>query len=172
MALNEYPPGRLARLRVYRFEPGAVFEGGLVGAIERLQVSGDAQLLDAVFVGRDAESGGVNAIDLATGGAGATLASLLDFRLDPRRRRALTERTLTEHARGVPRALIEEIAATLGAGAALLAVLDTGGAVRELEDAVVRCGGRALADEPVDARALGEVGDRLRSVLTAPAPET
>jgi hypothetical protein len=26
----------LARLRVYRFEPGAVFEGGIVGAVERM----------------------------------------------------------------------------------------------------------------------------------------
>jgi len=37
---------------VYRFESGAVFEGGLLGAIERVQLAGDAELLDALFVRR------------------------------------------------------------------------------------------------------------------------
>jgi hypothetical protein len=159
-----------AQLRVYRFEPGAVFEGGLLGAIERMQLGGDAQLLDALFVRRDAPSGAFDAIDLATGGAGATFASLLDFRLAPGRRHAITERTLAEHPRGVPRPLIEAIAATLPAGAALFAVLDTGGTATVLEDAVARCGGRVLADEPVDARALAQAGSRLRAVVGSPAP--
>ena len=39
-----------AHLRVYRFESGAVFEGGLLGAIERMQLAGDTELLDALFV--------------------------------------------------------------------------------------------------------------------------
>jgi hypothetical protein len=162
----------LAHLRVYRFEPGAVFEGGLLGAIERMQVSVDAKLLDALFVRRDAASGALDAVDLASGGADATFASLLDFRLDPGRRRSITERTLAEHPRGVPRSLIEAIAATLQAGAALFAVLDTGGTATVLEDAVARSGGRVIADEPVDARALAQAGSRLRAVVGSPAPGT
>ena len=78
-----------AHLRVYRFDPGAVFEGGLVGAIERLSLGRDTKLLDALFVMRDPASGGVAAVDLASGGAGSTLASMLDFRLDPARRERL-----------------------------------------------------------------------------------
>jgi hypothetical protein len=161
-----------AHLRVYRFEPGAVFEGGLAGAIERMQLVGDAKLLDALFVARDAEGGTPDAIDLATAGSGATLASLLDFRLDPGRRRAITERTLAEHAHGVPRPLIEAIGATLPPGAALFAVLDTGDTATTLEDAVARCGGCVVADEPVDARALAEVDARLRAAVTASPPAT
>ena len=42
----------LAQLRVYRFDSGAAFEGGLLGAIERMQLGGDAKLLDALFVRR------------------------------------------------------------------------------------------------------------------------
>jgi hypothetical protein len=53
----------LASLRVYRFEPGAVFEGGLVGAVERMQFSGDAKLLDALFVTHDAASGALAAVE-------------------------------------------------------------------------------------------------------------
>jgi hypothetical protein len=160
----------LAHLRVYRFQPGAVFEGGVAGAIERMQVAADAELLDALFVTRESEGGAPAAIDLATGGADATFASLLDFRLDPSRRRELAERTLADHPRGVPRSLIEALAAALEPGAALLVVLDTGDTATALDDAVVRCGGEAIADESVDARTLAQTGPQLCATVGAPAP--
>lgn len=155
----------LAQLRVYRFDPGAAFEGGLLGAIERMQLGGDAKLLDALFVRRDATTGALDAVDLATGGRDATFASLLDFRLEPRRRRSITERTLAEHPGGVPRPEIEAIGACLEAGAAILAVLSTGGTATVLADAVARGGGRLIADEPVGAKALAQVGSRLRAAV-------
>ncbi len=37
-----------AHLRLYRFDPGTVFEGGLVGAVERMQLGRDTKLLDAL----------------------------------------------------------------------------------------------------------------------------
>ena len=157
-----------AQLRVYRFEPGAVFEGGLVGAVERMQLGHGTELLDGLFVGRDAASAGFDAVDLAVGGRGGTFAALLDFRLEPGRRRAITERTLAEHAGGIPRPDIEAIAAALEAGAAVLAVLSTGESAVALEEAVARCGGRLVADEPVEARALAQVGPRLRAAAGAP----
>jgi len=158
----------LAQLRVYRFDPGAAFEGGLLGAIERMQLGGDAKLLDALFVRCDAATGALDAVDLATGGGDATFASLLDFRLEPRRRRSITERTLAEHPRGVPRPEIEAMGAALEAGGAILAVLSTGATATVLADAVARSGGRLIADEPVDARALAQVGPRLRAAVSAP----
>lgn len=162
----------VAHLRVYHFGPGAVFEGGLLGAIERIELGRDADLLDALFVMRDAASGGFEAVDLATGGAGGTFASLLDFRLEPRRRRAITERTLAEHPRGVPRPLIEAVAAAVEAGAAILAVLLRGRTATVLEDAVAHCGGSLLAAEPVDARALAQVDAQLRAAVVSAAPGT
>lgn len=159
-------------LRVYRFDPGAVFEGGLLAALERMQLGQDWKLLDALFVTRDATSGEFEAVDLGTGGGDATLASLLDFRLDPGRRRALTERTLAEHPGGVPRPLIEAIAATLEPGAAIFAVLHVGGGATVLEDAVARCGGRRIADEPADnASTLAEVGQRLSTAASSSSPK-
>jgi hypothetical protein len=157
---------------VYRFESGAVFEGGLLGAIERMQLAGDAELLDALFVRRDAASGALDAVDLAAGGVGGTFASLLDFRLEPRRRRAITERTLAEHRGGVPRSLIEAIAATLEAGVAIFAVLHTGRSAAVLDEAAARCGGRLIADEPVDARALAQVDPQLRAAVASRGPRT
>jgi hypothetical protein len=160
-----------AQLCVYRFEPDAVFEGGLVGAVERMQLGGDATLLDALFVTRDASTGELAAVDLASGSAGGTFASMLDFRLDADRRRAITERTLAEHRGGVPRPLIEEIAVGLDAGAAIFVVLHTGGALTVLDDAVTRSGGRLIVDEPVDATALAQVGPRLRAAAVSAPPD-
>lgn len=161
----------LAHLRVYRFEPGAAFEGGLLAAIERMQIGHDANLLDALFVRRDAASGDWDAVDLATGSADATFASLLDFRLEPRRRRSITQRTLAEHPGGVPGSLIEAIAATLSAGAAVFAILYAG-ATSVLDEAAARCGGRLIADEPVDARELAQAGRELRTAVASRAPGT
>jgi hypothetical protein len=156
-----------ARLLVYRFEARADFRGELVSAIERMQLGGDARLLDALFVRRDAASGALEAVDLAAGGADATFATLLDFRLEPRRRRAITERTLAEHRNGVPRDLIEAVAATLEAGEAVFVVLHTGAVAPVLEDAVASCGGRAISAEEVRAEALAEVGERVRAAVRA-----
>ena len=156
-------------LRVYRFDPGAVFEGGLVGAVERMKLGLDSKLLDALFVTHDPESGGLAAVDLASGSAGGTFASLLDFRLDAGRRAAITERTLDEHRRGVPRPLIEALAATLEAGAAILAVLHTGSAPTVLDDSVARAQGRLLAADPVDAQTLADAGAQLLAAVGSPA---
>ena len=105
------------------------------------------------------------AVDLASGGAGGTFASMLDFRLDAGRRQAVTERTLAEHRGGVPRALIEAIAATLEAGAAIFAILHTGGAPTVLDEAVARSNGRLIANDPVDAHALADAGPQLLAAL-------
>jgi hypothetical protein len=153
---------------VYRFDPGASFEGGLLAALERMQVGKDGELLDALFVRRDTRSGALEAVDLRTGGADGTFASLLDFRLDSRRRRRLTERTFAEHPDGVPQALIESIGDTLEAGAAILAVLGSGPTASLLEDAVARCGGLSIADEPVEAHTLAQVASQLNAAVSSP----
>ena len=158
-----------AHLRVYRFDPGFVFEGGLVGAIERIQVGRDTKLLDALFVTNDPVSGGLAAVDLASGRADGTFSAMLDFRLDAGRRHAITERTLAEHRGGVPRPLIEAVAATLEAGAAIFAVLHTGGAPTVLDDAAARAHGRLIASDPVDAQALADAGPQLLAALGSAA---
>jgi hypothetical protein len=138
-----------------------------VGALERMQLGLGTKLLDALFVTHDPESGGLAAVDLASGGAGGTFASMLDFRLDAGRRQAITERTLAEHRGGVPRTLIEAIAATLEARAAIVAVLHTGAAPTVLDEAVARSQGRLIADDPVDAQALAHAGPQLLAALGA-----
>jgi hypothetical protein len=112
-----------AHLRAYRFDPGAVFEGGLVGAVERMKLGGDTKLLDALFVAHDPETGGLAAVDLASGGAGA----------------------------------------------AIVAVLHTGGVPTVLDEAVARSDGRLIADDPVDAQALAQAGPQLLAAVGSPS---
>ena len=63
-----------AQLLVYRFGPDAKFEGGLVGALERIEAGAAVKIVDGLFVARDAETGELVAIDLGSHGAGASSA--------------------------------------------------------------------------------------------------
>jgi hypothetical protein len=72
------------QLLVYRFGPGARFEGQLLGALARMESGGTIRILDAFFVTRDADSGEPAAINRRGDGVGGIVAPLLDFRLDAR----------------------------------------------------------------------------------------
>src|SRR3954452_6344805 len=69
-----------AHLRGYGLDPGTVFEGGLLGAVEGIQVGRGTKGLDALFVTPHQASDGLAAVDLPSGGAGGTFSSMLDFR--------------------------------------------------------------------------------------------
>jgi hypothetical protein len=155
----------LARLCVFGFDSTAAFDGELVSALERMEVRDGAGLLDALFVTHDVASGAVVAVDMGTAAADGTFASLLDFRLDPSRRMAISRRTLSEHRRGVPPRMIREIAATLDADAAILVVLHSGDTPTVLCDAVERCRGRSIGEEPVDAATIGPLRSTVSKLL-------
>jgi hypothetical protein len=156
---------RLVRqLLLYGFGPQADFEGRLVGALERLESGGALRILDVLFVRRDAESGDIDAVDLRGRGAGSVVAPLLSFRLDEAERRRATERALRADA-----ALLRELGATLGPGAAFAAVLVDHVWSSALDDAASRTGGTLLASELVDATALGELGAELLAAAGRPA---
>jgi hypothetical protein len=152
----------LTQLLVFGFEPGANFEGQLVGALERVEAGGSLRILDALFVGREAETGELVAVDLHSHGAGGMVASLVGFRLDPAERRRTTERTLSETLRN--------LAEPLEPGAAVAAVLVEHTWARALQDAVSRSGGRPLASEFVDATGLGQLTAHLRAAMSAGRP--
>jgi len=145
------------QLLLYGFAPGADFEGRLVGALERLESGGALRILDALFVMRDAESGEFVAVDPMRGGGGMVV-SLLEFRLDPAKRRQATERALGTDASGEK---LRELENALEPGAAMAALLVEHVWARGLEDAVSRTGGTPLASEFTDATALGELASDL-----------
>ena len=77
-----------------RFDPGAPFEGQLVGALERIESGGTLRIREVLFVGRDRESGDLLAVAAHGRRQGCLVAPLLGFRLDPAERARATERAL------------------------------------------------------------------------------
>ena len=102
----------------YTFGSESRFEGQLVGALERIESGGAMRVLEALFVVREPETGELTAVSLS-GGTGGIIGQVLDFRLDPGRRKTATERALSGPAGGT----IEALAATLEPGGAFAAVL-------------------------------------------------
>jgi hypothetical protein len=86
-------------------------------------------------------------------GTGRIVAPLLEFRLDPARRRRSTERALG----GDRAAAVRNIAAELEKGESVAAVLIEHVWATALEDAVARTGGTPVASEFVDATSLAEL---------------
>jgi hypothetical protein len=151
------------QLLLYGFGPDADFEGRLVGALERLESGGALRILDVLFVRRDAQSGDIVAVDLHGDGAGGVVAPLLNFRLDAAELSRATERALRADAD-----IVRELGAALEPGAALAAVLVDHVWSGALEDAVARTGGTPLANDFVDATALGELGAELLAAAGRP----
>ena len=164
--------GRLTRaivyeLLVYRFGAGASFEGQLVGAIQRIESGDGIRVRDAMFLANFASSfdstGDVVAATLATagpGGARGTVYSLLSFRLDPAKQRAITDRTRESEAG----AEIFALADRLEPGGALLAIVVEHVWLTTLGDAVERAGGTAVAGEHVDADSIAALLPRIAEV--------
>jgi hypothetical protein len=148
-----------AQLLVYRFGPGAAFEGRLVGALERIESGGALRILEALFVANDPETGELVVVDLQ-GDSGGIVAPLLDFRLEPSKRRRATERALGSD-RGVPGEQLREIGKALEPGTAIVAVLVEHKWASALEDAVSRTGGTPLANSFVDSTELAELAPDL-----------
>jgi hypothetical protein len=141
------------QLLAFGFSQGAAFEGQLVGAIERLESGGALRVLDALFVAADEATGELVAINLQ-GNTGGLTAKLLDFRLDPARRRPTTASSLEA-----------DLGKSLEPGSALAVLLVEHVWARGLEDAVARVGGRALASEFVDAPKLSELAPDLLRIV-------
>jgi hypothetical protein len=152
---------RSRQFLAYRFEPGARFEGQLVGALERVESGGAIRVLEILFVTREPETGELTAISLR--GLGPRTGELLGFRLDAAERRAATQRALE----GADAETVQELAGLLEPGAAIAAVLVEHVWANAVGEAVTRVGGAEAAAEFVDATALGELTERLLTVARA-----
>lgn len=139
------------QLLVYAFEPGAAFEGRLVGALERLEAGGALRVLEALFVHREPESGELTAIDIRGRGGGMT-APLLSFRLDPSARKRATQKALAGSG-----GTLRELGEGLAPGAAIAAVLVEHTWARAVDDAVAASHGRRLVSDWVDAAAFDDL---------------
>jgi len=110
--------GPTRQLLVFEFPPGSRYEGQLVGALERIESGGTLKILDAVFAGRDPESGETIAVAM-TGGTAGLVSRLITFRLEPTDRAKTTRQALESPSGPV----INSLTDGLDPGAAVLAVL-------------------------------------------------
>jgi hypothetical protein len=141
------------QLLIYRFDADPNFEGRLVGALERMESGGALRIVEALFVGYDAETGELAAIDLRSRGAGSLVSPLIGFRLDPRERKRATERALAAESGDSIRA----IAAALAPAAAITALLVEHAWARALADAMSQSGGAPVSSGFVEAETLSEL---------------
>src|SRR4051794_1862951 len=111
-------------LLIYGFEPGAEFEGRMVGAVERAESGGTLRGPDVAFVMRAPETAERVAIERHGRGQVSLVAPLPGFRLDPGERRRLSEKAFRADA------------------------------YADMDDAAARTGGKSLASHRVDAMGL------------------
>jgi hypothetical protein len=154
-------PSAAAQLLVYRFPPGADFEGRLVGALERIESGGALKILEALFVASDPETREPVAIDLKGDGGAGIVAPLVSFRFEAAERDRATKRAMDPNRGGLAPDTLRELGSALEPGAAIVAVLVDHAWARALEDAVSRTGGTALTREFVDSKGLAELGPDL-----------
>jgi hypothetical protein len=148
------------QLLAFRFDPGAEFEGRLVGALERIESGGTLRIRDVLFVGCDPASGDLVAVAARGRGQGALVAALLGFRLDPAERGRATERALRDFEGADPNP-VQRIGETLPPGGAFAAVLVEHVWAHAVDDAVARTGGTALMSAFVPGTELAELSSQL-----------
>ena len=139
------------QLLIFRFGPDATFEGGLLGAVERIESGMSLRLLDILLLRREPEAGELEAMSTRGGGASGVASAVLDFRLDATARRATSVQTLAEHPELV------DLGARLGPGDALVALLVEHRWAQALSEAVGRMGGEASHAEFVAEASLRQL---------------
>lgn len=153
-------PSGSTQLLAYRFPPGSRFEGQLVGALERIESGGTMRILDALFVGRDPDSGDVIAVSMSTDSSAGMIGRLLSFRLDDHERQTTTERALDGPAGPVVRSL----AAKLEPGEAIASLLVEHAWAVALNEAIGRLGGTEVLSEFVEHSEADNAWDRLPGI--------
>ncbi len=148
------------QLLAYSFPPGSQFEGQLVGALQRIESGGALRILDALFVGREADSGELIAVSLSADGAAGLTGRLLSFRLEPSARVKATERALE----GSAGPLVRELAEPLEPGAAVAAVLVEHVWASVLGEATARIGGTRHVSEFVEVTQIWDAGPQLTAI--------
>jgi hypothetical protein len=140
------------QLLVFEFGPEAVYEGHLVGALERIETGTALGIQAIVFARREPDSGELVALERRGSAAALATGPLLDFRLDPAARGRETARALSSPVGETVRTLGERLAP----GFAVAAILVEHRWAQVLADAARRTGGELRADPLiVDALARG-----------------
>jgi uncharacterized membrane protein len=144
------------------FPPDAEFEGTIMAELERLESHETIRILDLLFVGKDAETGDLLALDYQGEDLGAIVGALLGFGFeDDGELEGGPIESVEGHAFGLSRTEIQDIAGSLEPGSSAGFVLIEHVWARELKGAVREAGGFPLGEGFLTPEAIAEVAVEL-----------
>jgi uncharacterized membrane protein len=141
------------------FDPDARFEGRIMEELEILERHETIRILDLLFVGKDAETGDLLALDYQGEELGAIVGALLGFDFEGEQPAELSE--VEGHALGLSQKEIQGIAASLHPGDSAGFLLIEHVWARDLKRAIRDAGGFPLGEGFLTPEALAEVATEL-----------
>jgi hypothetical protein len=146
------------------FPPDAEFEGRIMAELERLESHETIRILDLLFVGKDAETGDLLALDYQGEELGA-IGALLGFDFEDEQPSEVSE--IEGHAFGLSQTEIQGIAASLKPGSSAGFLLIEHVWARELKRAIRETGGFPLGEGFLTPETLAEVASELLAMSEA-----
>jgi uncharacterized membrane protein len=147
------------------FDPDARFEGRIIDELEKLERHETIRILDLLFVGKDAETGDLLALDYQGEELGAIVGALLGFDFEGEQPSDLSE--VEGHAFGLSQKEIRGIAASLHPGDSAGFLLIEHVWARDLKLAIRDAGGFPLGEGFLTPEALSEVATELLAMSEA-----
>ena len=150
------------------FPPEANFEGRIMDELVELERHETIRILDLLFVGKDAETGDLLALDYQGKELGAIVGALLGFEFeeDGERRNGSSQGT-QGHAFGLSQREMQDIAASLHPGNSAGFLLIEHVWARELKRAIREAGGFPLGEGFLTPEALAPVAAELAAMSEA-----
>jgi uncharacterized membrane protein len=150
------------------FGPDAKFEGRIMDELSRLERQETIRILDLLFVGKDAETGDLLALDYQGEVLGAIVGALLGFEFEGNgERQAESSQVIQGHAFGLSQMEIQDIAASLAPGSSAGFLLIEHVWARELKRAIRDAGGFPLGEGFLTPEALAAVATELVAMAEA-----
>jgi uncharacterized membrane protein len=129
------------------FDPEARFEGRIMDELANLERHETIRILDLLFVGKDAETGDLLALDYQGEDLGAIVGALLGFEFeDDGERQDGSLQEIQAHAFGLSQREIQGIAASLKPGSSAGFLLIEHVWARDLKEAIRDAGGFPLGE--------------------------
>jgi len=150
------------------FGPEANFEGRIMDELAKLESHETIRILDLLFVGKDAETGDLLALDYQGEELGAIVGALLGFEFEGNaERRAESSQVIQGHAFGLSQREIQDIAASLAPGSSAGFLLIEHVWARDLKRAIRDTGGFPLGEGFLTPEALAAVATELVAISEA-----
>jgi uncharacterized membrane protein len=146
----------------------AEFEGRIMAELERLESHETIRILDLLFVGKDAETGDLLALDYQGEDLGAIVGALLGFDFeDAGEQPEGTTEGVQGHAFGLSQTEMQEMAASLKPGHSAGFLLVEHVWARDLKSAIRDAGGFPLGDGFLTPEAIADVAIELVAMSEA-----